>query len=117
MPVSDILARIAGMMMVMSSMLNGLWSLIWVGSLIWVCVGVFWFVPMFLALVVAGIGVAMMVLGHQQWGIAGPVLSLVASFCNFNVMGVMFDMVTLALMIGSLVMRNQENAALANEVI
>ena len=96
---------------------NGFLSLMWVGVMIWVCVGVLWFVPMIFAVIVFGIGVALMIMGHQQWGIVGSILALITSFCNFNVMGVMMDVLNLALMIGSIVVRKQDDEAAAGAAL
>jgi hypothetical protein len=107
---SDLLARIGGLMMVGSSLWNGLMSFIWFFSLIWVCVGMLWLIPMVLAIVVFGMGVATMALGHQKWAVAGPVISLIVSICNFNIFCIMLDLVSLGLIAGSLFQRQQEEA-------
>jgi len=110
MPASDLLARLGGFLMVMSSLWNGFLSLIWILAMVWVCIGVIWLIPLVMAVCVFCIGVASMVMGHQKWTIAGPILSLIVSVCNFNVMGFMLDIVTLGLMGGSIMMRQQEDA-------
>ena len=112
MPVSDLLARMGGLIMVLASMWNGFLSLIWILAMVWVCIGVIWLVPLVLAVGVFAIGVASMVLGHQKWTIAGPILSMVVSVCNFNVFGFFLDVIALMMMGGSLYMRQQEDAEL-----
>ncbi len=109
MPASDILARLGGFMMIISSMWNGLLSLFWILAMVWVCIGVIWLVPLVLAVVVFGIGIASLALGHQKWTIAGPILSMIVSMCNFNIFGLMFDFVALGLMAGSMFQRQQED--------
>lgn len=111
MPASDLLARLGGFMLLMSSLWNGFLSFIWVFAMIWVCVGVIWLIPMVLAVVTFGIGIAALAMGHQKWTIAGPILSMIVSMCNFNVFGFMMDFVSLALFAGSMYQRQQEEQA------
>jgi len=112
MPASDILARLGGLLMVMSSLWNGFLSLVWILAMVWVCIGVIWLIPLVMAVGVFCIGVASMALGYQKWTIAGPLMSMVVSICNFNVLGFFLDIVTLGLMGGSMMMRQQEEAEL-----
>ena len=114
MPVSDVLARVAGLLMVVSGLWNGFMSLLYILLMVWVCVGIFWLVPLLLAIAGFAFGVAALALGHQKWLLAGPLLCLVASVFNFNFIGVMLDVCSLGLMIASFTTRNQEDAAKTN---
>ena len=113
MPVSDVLARVSGLLMVLSAMWNGLLSFIYVLSLVWVCVGVLWFIPALLAVGVFACGVGALVVGYRPYFLAGPLVSLFVSVCNFNIIGLTLDMSALALMGVALMMRLQEDAAKA----
>jgi hypothetical protein len=111
MPVSDVLARVAGLLIMVSGLWNAFMSMILMGSLLVICIGVFWLVPMLLAVAGFAFGVAALALGHQKWLLAGPLLCLVASVFNFNIIGVVLDVCSLGLMIASFTTRNQEDAA------
>jgi hypothetical protein len=104
----DVLYRVSGAMMVISGLFNGLMSCLWVLSFIWVCVGVFWFIPMILALAEIVIGIVMIATGRQVKLTAfAPFLGLVASMCNMNLFGSTFDLIAIALGIGGFVVSNQ----------
>ncbi len=92
----DIFYRVAGALMLLSSLWNMVMSAIWFFSLIWVCVGVFWLVPGLLAVVYAGVGIYMLATGAQVKPIAfAPAIGLLISLMNFNFLGMAIDVVAL----------------------
>ncbi len=111
---SDVLARVAAVIELMSVLFNLLLAFVWFISLIWVLVGVLWGLLGLVALVEAGIAVFILVRGASPLGIAGPVIGLVVSLCNFNFfLGVGAEVIVLCLLIGALVMRSNEDKELA----
>ncbi|HHO53093.1 MAG TPA: hypothetical protein ENK18_20020 [Deltaproteobacteria bacterium] len=111
MPTSDILSRIAAVLMMISAAWNGLVALLWILALIWLLVGVLWFVPLFLALVEMGLAITLLVLGHNRGAISGPIIGIIVSMCNFNFFALTIDLLALMLVIGGYVSRAQEARA------
>jgi hypothetical protein len=56
----------AGIFMTIAGVLNAFTAFVWFISLVWVCVGVMWLIPMFVAF--AEIGVGVMVLTGKRVG-------------------------------------------------
>lgn len=111
MATSDILTRIGAVLMIFSALWNGVVSLFFILTMIWVLVGLFWFIPLFLAFVNVCLAVAYLVLGHNKASAVGPLLGMMISLCNLNVFGFMLDMIVLAVMIGGYVARASEDKA------
>lgn len=95
---ADVLFRVAGVCMLLSGLMNVLWALMLTLGLILMCVGVFWLIPMLVAVMYAGVGIVLAATGKQyRILVFTPVLGLMVSAVNFNVMGGMLDMVALVL--------------------
>ena len=108
MDTGDVLYRVSGGAMVLSGLFNGILSFIWFLSLVWVCVGVLWLVPLVLAAANVGVGIMMLVTGKQYRLTAfAPFFGLIASICNFNMFGGMLDLVAVGLGIGGFVTAQQ----------
>lgn len=111
MATSDILSRIAAVLMLLSAAWNSLISMMWILALIWVLVGFIWFIPLILALVEIALAITFLVLGHNKGAIAGPIIGIIVSMCNFNFFALMIDAFALMLVIGGYVSRAQEERA------
>lgn len=111
MPTSDILTRIGALLMMVSAAWNGVISFLWILSLIWFLVGFLWFVPLFIALAEGVLALVFLALGHNKAAIAGPLLGMCASVCNFNFIGIMIDFCAIALIVGGYISRAQEDKA------
>ena len=108
MDTGDALYRASGGVMVLSGLFNALAAFFWFISLVWVCVGVFWLIPLAIALTEVGVGILMLVTGRKfKLTAFMPLLGLVASVCNFNFMGGMLDLVAIGLGIGGFVAAGQ----------
>ena len=108
MDTSDVLYRVSGGMTLLSGLFNGLLSAIWFLSMIWVCVGVFWLIPMAIALAQVLLGGLMLATGKQfKLTAFVPMLGIVASMCNFNFFGSVLDIVAICLGIGGFATYNQ----------
>ena len=95
---ADLLFRIAGVLIVVSGMWNTVLSGIFFLSLIMVCVGVFWIIPAFLAVMEVAVGIVMIATGKQYRLLAfTPALGLVISLLNFNFIGITLDVLALGL--------------------
>lgn len=104
MDTGDVLYRVSGATMVLSGLFNGFLSFVWFFSLIWVCVGVFWLIPMALAACNIGVGILMLVTGRQfKMAAFAPFMGLIASVCNMNLFGSSLDLVAIGLGIGGFV--------------
>lgn len=111
MDTGDVLYRVSGGAMVLSGLFNGLMSLVWVLSFIWVCIGVLWLIPLALAVCNVIVGVLMLATGRQfKLAAFAPVMGLISSVCNFNIMGGVLDVTALGLGIGGFVAGNQADA-------
>jgi len=104
MQTSDILTRISGLVMVLAALWNGVFAFLLFISMIWVCVGAWWLIPMVLAVIEFCLGVAMMALGDKVRPLAfSPFLGLVVSLCNLNFMALFMDLVAIGLGVGGFV--------------
>lgn len=110
---SDLLVRISSFLMLFSALWNGILCLVWIAMLIWVLVGLLWFIPLIAVMVQFALSILFLVTGHNKAVAVGPLLGLFASMCNFNFFGGMLEVVNLCLMIASYVMRSNEDQALA----
>lgn len=108
---SDLMARIAAGVEIMAVLFNLVLAFIWFIGFVWVLVGLAWALVGLVALVEGVIAVFVIVKGYSPAGIVGPLLGLGVSICNFNFFGGMIEMVVLMLMVGALVVRNNEIAA------
>ena len=99
---ADTMTRVAGLMMVISGSLNAAVALLWVLSLIWVCVGLLWLIPLAAAIVEVVTGLCMMILGRQgNWGGIVAVLSSSMAMTCFNPVSVLLDLASAGLCAGS----------------
>jgi hypothetical protein len=110
---SDLVVRISSFLMLFSAMWNGAMCLLWIAIMIWVLVGVLWFLPLLAVVVQFALAVLFLVTGHNKAVAIAPLLGLFASVCTFNLLVGGLELMNLALMIGSYVMRANEDAALA----
>ncbi len=95
---ADVLLRIAGVCMLFSGGLNTLMSFVWVISLIWVCIGAFWLIPLLVAVMYAGVGMVLAATGKRYRILAfAPIFGLMVSVVDFSIMSGMFDLVALVL--------------------
>lgn len=109
---SDLSARIAAGIELFAIAINLFLAFIWFLSLVWVLVGVLWAGLGLVLLVEGAIAVVVLIRGYSPLGLAGPIVGMLCSLCNFNFFfGVSMEMVVLVLMIVAMVMRNQEDAA------
>jgi len=91
-------------------LLNLLLSMLWFASLVMMVVGLFWALVAFGALVEGGIALFVLFNGYSPVGIAGPLLGLAVSLCNFNLVSGSFEMFALALMTASLMSGDDETS-------
>ncbi len=104
MQTSDVLTRVSGGVMMLAAIWNGIFSFLMFITMIWVCVGAWWLVPMVLAVVEFFCGLAMVVLGHNVRPLAfSPFLGLIVSLCNLNIMALFMDFVAIGLGVGGFV--------------
>lgn len=108
---SDLTARIAAGVELLAVLFNLILAFVWFLSLIIALIGVLWGLVGLVAVVEAVIAVFILVKGYSPVGIAGPLIGIGVSLCNFNLVGGAMEVLVLALMIGSLVLRGQEDAA------
>ena len=111
---SDLAVRIGAALELMLVLFNLGLAFMWFISLVWVLVGLFWGLVGLGVLVEAGIAIFVLIRGYTPLAIVGPVLGLIASVCNFNLFGGMFEMVVLLVMIVAMVLRGQEDQAAAS---
>lgn len=106
---SDLLARLGGLLMLVSASWNIASAIGWIVALIWFLIGVLWVVPLVLALmqlVLAAINIAF---GHNRGTVLGPLLGLFVSLCNLNIPAMMLELLNLGLMVGASVARSAED--------
>ena len=108
---SDVAARIGAAVEVIAILFNLLAAFLWFISFIWVLIGLLWGLVALVALVQGAIALFVMVKGYSPVGIAGPLLGIGVSLCNFNFFAGSIEVLVLLLMIGALVLRGQEDAA------
>ena len=68
---------------------------VWVFSLIWVCVGVFWFLPLVAAIFEIIIGVAVMNGQFKQNAKTISILGLVSAVCCANIIGIVMEVLAM----------------------
>lgn len=108
---SDLMARIAAGVEIMAVLFNLVLAFIWFISFVLLLVGIAWGLVALVALIEGIIAVFVIVKGYSPAGIVGPILGIGVSVCNFNFFGGMIELVVLMLMVGALVVRNNEIAA------
>ena len=100
-PISEVLPRIAGGVMIVGAIWNliyAVWIFIWT---IWVCIGVWWLVPAILSIVQIGLGIFTIIKGHEIRPLAfSPFLGVVVSICNLNFCGLFVDVIAVGLGLG-----------------
>ncbi|MCA9569692.1 MAG: hypothetical protein KC656_17720 [Myxococcales bacterium] len=83
--------QISGVLMVVSGLFNLMISGIYVLGLIWVCVGVLWLIPMFVALAEIAVG-AMALAGVRVPGLqVVSIMGMISSMFMCNIWGAMFE--------------------------
>lgn len=83
--------QISGMLMLISGLFNLVVSGIYVLALVWVCVGVLWFIPMLVAIGEIAVG-AMVLAGVRVPGVqAMSVFGLINSILLCNIWGAVFE--------------------------
>lgn len=110
---SDLVVRVGAGLELMAVLFNLLVAFMWFITMIWVLVGLLWAVVGLVALVEGGLAVFTMVKGSSPVAFVGPILGLGVSLFNFNVMGGGLEVFVLVLMIVGMVLRGQEDAAVA----
>lgn len=111
---SDLTARIAMAIELLSVLWNLVLTLMWFFSLIWVLIGLFWGLVGVAVLVQAGVCIYVLVRGYTPVAFVAPIIGLVASMTNFNVCGGVLEVLVLMLVVVGLVLRSQEDQALAS---
>jgi hypothetical protein len=106
---SDLVARIAAGVELLAVLWSLLMCFLWFISLIWVLVGLLWALLGLVVLVEGAIAVFILIKGYSPVGIAGPVIGLIASVFTFNIFGGAIEFLVLALFVGALVMRQNED--------
>ena len=95
---ADLLYRMSGGFTLMSGLYNALISFILFLTLIWICVGVWFLIPMVLSMVQITAGILMLVMGRKQKELAFlPALGMLTSMFNFNITALFFDVAALVL--------------------
>ena len=93
---SAILYRITGVLLILTSLVNIVFSALWVLSLIWILVGAIWLIPLLVSIVELRIGVAMVMRGDRhRFTALAPILSPLSSVMNFNLLGLLLDMLAI----------------------
>ena len=93
---STILYRITGALLILTSLVNILFSALWVLSLIWVLVGVIRLIPLLVSIIELRIGVAMVMHGDRhRFTALAPILSPLSSVMNFNLLGLLLDILAI----------------------
>jgi hypothetical protein len=108
---SDLIVRIASFLTLLSATWNGVLCVLWIAVMIWVLVGVLWFVPLLAVMAQFTLALVFLVVGHNKAVVVVPLLGLFASVCTFNFFGGALEVVNLCLMIASYVMRANEDQA------
>ena len=111
MATSDILTRVGSLTMMLAAFWNGMVSMFFIATMIWILVGFFWFIPLVLAVLQVCLALTFMVIGHNKASGVGPLLGMVISLCNLNFFGFALDVIGLGLMIGGYVARASEDKA------
>lgn len=108
METSDVLYRVSGALMFLSGLLNAFTSFIWFITMIWVCVGVLWLIPMAIAALQVIGGLVMLATGRKIKLLAFiPLLGPIASICNFQFFAGGLDFLAICLGIGGFVTAGQ----------
>ena len=101
MQTSDLLTRIAGGIMIVAAVWNCIVAVLYFVSLVWVCVGVWWLVPLLLSLVQIGLGIGTIIKGHHMRPLAfAPFFGLLVSICNLNFCALFIDVIAIGLGLG-----------------
>jgi hypothetical protein len=110
MQTSDILTRISGLVMVCSALWNGIIALLLFLTMIWVCVGIWWVVPLVLSVVQLCLGVAMIALGDKVRPLAfSPIFGIVVTLANFNFFNLFLDLIAVGLGVGGFVTYEEQD--------
>ena len=95
---ADLMYRLSGGFTLLSGLYNALISFILFLTLIWICVGVWFLIPMMLSVVQITAGIVMLVMGRKQKELGFlPALGMLTSMLNFNITALFFDMAALVL--------------------
>ena len=109
MDTGDVLYRVSGGAMVVSGLFNLLIAGVYILSLIWVCVGIYWLLPGALALVQVLVGIGMIATGKSIKPMAfAPALGFLTSALNLNFFNFFFDLVAIGLGIAGFVVVNNQ---------
>lgn len=109
---SELIMRIAAAVELVAVLFNLFMAFIWFISLIWVLIGLLWGLIALAAVVEACVAVFVIVRGYSPFALAGPILGMIVSVCNFNLFfGLGIEMIVLVLFIVAMVLRGQEDAA------
>ncbi|MEZ4239948.1 MAG: hypothetical protein R3F59_28115 [Myxococcota bacterium] len=106
---SDLLARLGGLLMLVSAAWNVVAAVAWILSFFLFLVGFLWVIPLVLAFVQIGIALVSLAFGNHRAVVAGPLIGLFVSLCNLNVPAMMLELLNLGLMVGSSVARAAED--------
>lgn len=106
---SDLLTRLAGVLMLVTSAWNVVMAILWFLSLFWALIGILWLIPMVLALLNLIFAIFTIVGGHHRFSVAGPLVGLFVSLCNFNFLAMFLDLLVLGLVIAGYVARSSED--------
>jgi hypothetical protein len=85
----------AGVLMIISGLFTAMASLALVGGLIWVCVGVFWILPLIVGIVEIGVGALMLGGSVQPRARAVSILGIVAALLSGNLIGLVCEIVAM----------------------
>lgn len=108
MDTGDVLVRVSGGAMLVSGLFNAVVAFLWFITMIWVCVGVFWLVPMAIALAQVTAGIVLVATGRPMKILAfASLMGPIASFCNVNFMAGLLDVVAILTGVGGFVVASQ----------
>lgn len=87
--------KTAGIFMLVSGVMNGMMSFIFFVSFIWVCIGVFWLIPMIIGILEVVIGIGVLQGQPKPTAKTVSILGIVAGVFSMNVVGIIMEILGL----------------------
>jgi hypothetical protein len=91
----DIVARVGAVFSIFAALWNMVASSLFILSLIWFLVGALWFIPLALAVVQIIAAVGILVVGQHKATPLVPLLGLLVSACNLNILAGLLEVCAL----------------------
>jgi len=87
--------KTAGIFMLISGITSAMCSLLWIGILIWICIGVIWIPTLVVAIIEIVVGASVMSGTHRINAKTTSILGLVSAFVCGNVVGLVLEILAI----------------------